>query len=468
MGRPTAFLEHGRLARAHRPVTERLRDWEEIPVPPAPWQLVQEAERCLDCGTPYCHLLGCPLANLVPEWNDALCRGRWREAWLRLQMTHPLPEITGRVCPAPCEASCTLSIHSGPVAIRELERAVAERAFAEGWVTPRPPLRETGRRVAVVGSGPAGLAAAQGLRRLGHSVSLFEKSSRIGGLLRFGIPRFKLPKGVLDRRLAQLQAEGVEFETGVAIGEDLSARYLRKKYDALVLAVGAGHPRDLDVPGRRQEGIHFAMEYLGQEDPAGEAASITARGRRVLVVGGGDTGADCVGTAARQGALSIHQVEILPRPREWPEPSNPEWPRWPAILRSSTSHEEGCTREWGVSVTRFAGGPRVEAAHFSRVEWKAGPTGRPEPVEVPGSQTSLSVELVLLAMGFLHPVHSRLLSDLGVELDARGNIRTGEDCRTSEPGVFACGDAASGASLVVSALAQGLRAAASVDGYLKG
>jgi glutamate synthase (NADPH/NADH) small chain len=389
-------------------------------------------------------------------------------------MTNPFPELTGRICPAPCETSCTLSINSSPVSIKQLELGIIERAFAEGWVQPRPPRRETGRRVAVIGSGPAGLAAAQGLRRQGHAVSLFEKSGRIGGLLRYGIPDFKLGKSVLERRLAQLAAEGVEFETGVSIGEDLSARYLLKRYDALVLAIGSGSPRDLAVPGRGNEGIHFAMEYLTQANQvcSGELEAdrgITARGKRVLVVGGGDTGSDCVGTAVRQGARSVHQVEILPRPREWAEERNPDWPRWPAVLRTTSSHQEGCTREWGVSVVQFSAGydPWVRLAHLVRVEWRPGRGGRPEPVEVPDSEFSLEVELVLLAMGFLHPEHGRLLENLGLELDPKGNVAADAACRTSRPGVFACGDAASGASLVVSAIASGVKAAASVGQALR-
>jgi len=474
MGKSTDFLEQARLAPRYRSVAERIRDWHEIPLPSAVEQLAVEGARCMDCGAPFCHALGCPLGSLIPECNDAVYHGRWREAWIRLQMTNPFPELTGRVCPAPCESSCTLSINSSPVAIRQLELGIAERAFAEGWVQPRAPLHETGRRVAVIGSGPSGLAAAQGLRRQGHAVSLFEKSGRIGGLLRYGIPDFKLNKAVLEHRLAQLAGEGVEFETDVAIGEDLSARYLLKRFDALVLALGAGQPRDLPVPGRDLKGIHFAVEYLTQANQAcaGELEphrAISAWGKRVLVVGGGDTGADCVGTAVRQGARSVRQVEILPRPREWSEERNPDWPRWPAILRSSTSHEEGCLRDWAVSVTRFSGGQdnRVRQAHLARVEWKPGRNGRPAPVEVPGSELSQEADLVLLALGFLHPEHGRLLADLGVELDPRANVAVDADCRTSRPGVYACGDAATGASLVARAIAHGVKAASSAGAALR-
>jgi glutamate synthase (NADPH/NADH) small chain len=401
-------------------------------------------------------------------------RGRWREAWLRLEMTNPFPELTGRLCPAPCESACTLSINASPVAVRQLELGIAERAFAEGWVRPRSPRRETGRRVAVIGSGPAGLAAAQALRRQGHAVAVFEKAVRIGGLLRYGIPDFKLDKGVLERRLALLAGEGLEFETGVTIGEDLSARYVLKKFDALVLALGAGQPRDLAVPGRESQGIHFAVQYLteanmvcgGELEPHRPAS---AWGKRVLVIGGGDTGADCVGTAIRQGARSVHQLEILPRPREWTEERNPEWPAWPAILRSSTSHQEGCLREWEVSVTRFEADrdSRVRRAQLVRVKWQTGPGGQIQPVELPGSQFHLETELVLLAMGFLHPVRDRLISDLGLELDARGNLSVDAAYRTSLPGVWACGDAVTGASLAAAAIARGLGAARCVGEALR-
>lgn len=495
MGKPTGFMEYSRIGGRHRPVAERVRDYREVAVPLPAEELVREGARCMDCGIPYCHSLGCPLANLVPEWSDAVYRGNWYEAWQRLELTNGFPEITGRVCPAPCEASCTLAINSSPVSIKSLELAIIEKAFASGWVVPRPPVRESGRRVAVIGSGPAGLAAAQSLRRRGHQVALFERAPRIGGLLRYGIPDFKLDKSVLERRLAQMAAEGVEFETDVAIGRDLSARYLRRKFDALLLALGAGQPRDLPVPGRGYNGIHFAMDYLSlsnrwvsgellREDTPPEE-KILARDKRVLVIGGGDTGADCVGTAVRQGARSVTQIEILPQPPVWEQSSNPQWPFWPNLLRTTSSHEEGCRRLWAVSTVQFTGGwdPWVRKAHCVEVAWQPVGGGRPgggrpgggnggltggrlEPVEVPGSEFELEVELVLLALGFLHAEHGPLLEDLGVELDPRGNLAVGPDYMSSAPGVFSAGDAHTGASLVVRALDHGRRAAAAVDAYL--
>jgi glutamate synthase (NADPH/NADH) small chain len=484
MGKPTGFLEYPRLISRSRPVEERIHDHREIGLPAEEQQLKQEGARCMDCGTPFCHSFGCPLINLIPEWNDAAYKDRWYEAWCRLELTNNFPEITGRVCPAPCEASCTLGINAHPVSIKEIELGIIERAFREGWVEPRKPPMETGKRVAVIGSGPAGLAAAQNLRRRGHQVSLFEKADRIGGILRYGIPDFKLEKWILDRRLEQMAAEGVEFETEVVIGEDLSVRYLRRKYEAIVLALGAGRPRDLPVSGRGYEGIHFAMEYLTQSnkavagDPEPEEV-ISASGKRVLVIGGGDTGADCVGTAIRQKARSVTQIEILPKPREWNEPWNPQWPYWPNILRSSSSHAEGCERLWSINTIQFTGGydPWVQKAHLNKVEWKEdgrSPAGgaspdapRLRPVEIPGSEFELDVDLVLLALGFVHVEQGSLIEQLGINLDQRGNIAVNEGYQTSEDGIFAAGDCHSGATLVVRAIDHGRRAAAAADEYLK-
>ena len=481
MGKPTGFMEYARLNSRYRPVEERIQDYREISLPVEEQELSREGARCMDCGTPFCHSYGCPVINLIPEWNDAVYKNRWYEAWCRLDLTNNFPEITGRVCPAPCEASCTLAINSSPVSIKEIERAIIERAFREGWVEPLKPARETGKRVAVIGSGPAGLAVAQILRRRGHQVSLFEKADRIGGILRYGIPDFKLEKWVLDRRLEQMAAEGVEFEIEVVIGEDLSVRYLRRRFDAIVLALGAGKPRDLPVSGRGYEGIHFAMEYLTQSNKvvAGDLEKeemISAVNKRVLVIGGGDTGADCVGTAIRQQARSVTQVEILPEPREWKEPWNPEWPFWANILRSSTSHAEGCRRLWSINTVQFTGGydPWVQKAHLNEVEWQpqeqdsAGDAARLRPVEVPGSEFELEVDLVLLALGFVHVEHGHLVEDLGIALDQRGNITVDGQYQTSVEGIFAAGDCHSGASLVVQAIDHGRRAASAVDDYLRG
>jgi glutamate synthase (NADPH/NADH) small chain len=468
MGHVTGFLDHERHGGGRRPVAERLADWREVAVPLPESELREQASRCMDCGTPWCHAVGCPLANLVPEWNDLAYRGQWREAWVRLEMTNNFPELTGRLCPALCEAACTLSLDAAAVTVRELELAIIERAFAEGWVAPRPARRQSGRRVAVVGSGPAGLAAAQQLARAGHAVTVFESAARAGGLLRYGIPEFKLEKRVIDRRLRQLDGEGVRFECGVTIGEDISARYLRHTFDAVLLAMGARQPRALGVPGADLAGVHQALDYLSQAnraaagEPAAGEAPVSARGNSVLVIGGGDTGSDCVGTARRQGARDVLQFEIMPKPPEWAEARNPNWPWWPTILRTSSSHEEGCLRDWGVDTVRLEGANgRLARGHFRRVSWA---DGRMTPVA--GSEFSLEIDMVLLAMGFLHVCHDRLVTGLDVELDGRGNLRTDGAWATSQPGVFAAGDAATGASLVVRAIASGRGAAAAVDRYL--
>lgn len=473
MGKPTGFLEYKRTVPACRAVEERIKDYKEVYKEIPIEELRKQAARCMDCGIPFCHSLGCPLGNLIPEWNDSLFNGRFEEAAQRLEETNNFPEITGRVCPALCEASCTLAINDGPVTIKQIELSIIEKAFEEGGVLPRPPRKETGKAVAVIGSGPAGLALGQTVRRMGHRVTIFEKADRLGGILRFGIPDFKLEKWVLDRRINQLIEEGVEFETGVEVGEDISAGYLRKKFDAVVIAVGAGTPRDLNIQGRGFEGIHFAMEYLVLSNKyvagdIGEDGIISAKNKNVLVIGGGDTGSDCVGTAVRQGAKSIAQFEIMPKPTDWTEPYNPSWPDWPDILRTSTSHEEGVQREWGVETVRFAGrGIHVEKAYFQRVEWKKqGRKKRPKPTPVPDSGFSLPADMVLLALGFIHPDHGKLVHDLRIDLDPRGNISADEHYMTSAPGVFVAGDALTGASLVVRAMTHGRNAAYAVNEYL--
>lgn len=475
MGRVTGFLDIARRDAGRLPVERRIAAWTEFELPLDEGELAQQGARCMDCGIPWCHAMGCPAANLIPEWNDHASRGQWREALTRLEMTTNLPEVTGRICPAPCEASCTLSINGAPVTIRQIELAIVERGWAEGWIVARPPRRASGRTVAVIGSGPAGISAAQLLARAGHAVTVFERSPRPGGLLRYGIPDFKLQKRVLERRLAQMRAEGVRFECGVEVGEDVSARYLRRTFDAVLLALGAGSPRDLAVPGRELEGIHFALDYLSRTNRfvAGETGRdglIDAGGRRVLVIGGGDTGSDCVGTANRQGAAQVTQYEILPRPREWHEAWNPSWPYWPGILRTTTSHEEGCERDWGIETVRFEGrSGRVERGVFRRVAWESDAAGAPARMTaVPGSEFTREVDLVVLAMDFLHVRHGRLLEELGVAYDARGNVRTDARGLTGVPGVWSAGDAATGASLVVRAIFQGREAARAIDEALSG
>ena len=473
MGKATGFKEYQRVDMSHRPVEERVGDYREVLMLQPEPQLRRQGARCMDCGIPFCHAMGCPTYNLIPEWNDLIYRDKWREAYERLELTNNLPEITGRVCPAPCEASCTLSINAAPVTIRQIEMAIIETAFSNGWVVPRKPLKETGKKVAVIGSGPAGLASAQQLRRMGHSVVVFEKADRIGGILRYGIPDFKLEKSVIDRRLDQMRAEGVSFETDVIIGEDISVRYLKKSFDVVLLAMGADKPRDIHVPGRGLDGIYFAMEYLKESNRfvAGdieEQKMLSAKNKAVLVIGGGDTGADCVGTAVRQGAKQVHQFEILPKPQEWDQPHNPSWPYWPQILRTSTSHEEGCIREWAVTTKSFSGGDvKVEQGQFARVEWNTDPhTGNWVMKEIPGTDFSLRIDMVLVATGFLHVEHTRLVDQLGIDLDTRGNIKTNEAYACSVPGVFAAGDANMGASLVIRAIFHGRQAAAAINEYL--
>jgi glutamate synthase (NADPH) small chain len=476
MGKPTGFIEYTRESPKARPVGERLTDYEEI-YPPLPEDRLQrQAARCMDCGVPFCHGLGCPLWNLIPEFNDLVYRGQWKDALEVLQSTNNFPEITGRICPALCEASCVASVNLEAVSIRQIELQIIEKGFAEGWVKPEPPEHRTGKRVAVVGSGPAGLACAQQLNRAGHTVVVYEQKDRVGGLLRYGIPDFKLDKGVLDRRLRQMEAEGVDFRAGVHIGHDISASYLTRQYAALCLAGGAMKPRDLGVPGRELKGIYLALEYLEQSNrrvaglPVAPESLIDARGKRVVVIGGGDTGSDCVGTANRQGALSVVQIEILPRP---PQDSNPEtpWPGWPQILRTSSSHEEGCERYWSVMTRSFSGEDgRVKSLQAVEVTFgaKLDPKVGFQPIEKPGSEFELEADLVLLALGFVHPVHEGMLGELGLEFDRRGNVAVNGDSMTSRPGVFGCGDMSLGASLVVRAIYQGRQAARGIDRYLMG
>ncbi len=453
---------------------ERLKDSQEFYLEWSEQEARDQGARCMNCAVPFCHT-GCPLGNLIPEWNDLVYRGDWHGALERLHATNNFPEFTGRICPAPCEPACVLSINEHPVTIEYIEKAIADRGYREGWITPEPPAHRTGKRVAVVGSGPAGMAAAQQLNRAGHLVTLFERDETIGGLLRLGIPDFKLEKQVVQRRVDIMAAEGVRFETGVNVGYDLTAAELRGEFDAVCLTIGAGSARELPVPGRDLDGVHLAMEYLTQQNRriAGrsytEAETITAEGKRVIILGGGDTGADCLGTAHRQGAEVVYQLELLPQPPEHRRASNP-WPQWPLILRTSAAHEEGGIRDYNVMTKSLSGrNGRVEQLNAVRVEW--GPpdaTGRPVMQEVEGSEFSIGVDLVLLAMGFVHPEHPGIVTDLGVDLDGRGNIATNADRMSSVPGVFAAGDSVRGASLVVWAIAEGRQAAHGIDKYLMG
>jgi glutamate synthase (NADPH/NADH) small chain len=453
---------------------ERIKDWQEM-YDPVPVETIQsQGARCMDCGVPFCQSpYGCPVQNMIPNWNDLVYMGRWMDALKMLHSTNNFPEFTGRLCPAPCESACVLGIIDDPVSIRVIEWNIIDRGFEEGWVTPVVPASLTGWRVAVVGSGPGGLAAAQQLCRMGHSVTVFEKADRIGGLLRYGIPDFKMEKWVLDRRLDQMRLEGVEFRTGVDVGKDLPADELLSRFDAVCLAGGAMQPRELPVPGRELGGVHLAVDYLTQQNKvnAGDAVDssrrILAENKRVVVIGGGDTGSDCLGTAHRQGAKEIHQLELLPKPPPSQAPETP-WPLWPSMLRSSHAHEEGCQREWSAMTTRLEGeNGRVTRLHAVRVDWKRDAQGRMQPVEIPGSQFTIETELVLLAMGFTGPVKEGLLTDLGVAFDGRGNVAVDSNHMTNREGVFATGDMKRGASLIVWAIREGRDAAAGVDRYLK-
>ncbi len=473
MVKPTGFLEYPQESPPYRQVEERIRDYREVETFLPRDRLEIQAARCMDCGIPYCHAIGCPVKNRIPEWNDMVYRKQRRKALALLHSTCNLPEITGRVCPAPCEPACTLSINLPPVTIRHIELQIIERGWEEGWIRPEPAPRKTGRRVGVVGSGPAGLAAAQQLARKGHEVVVFEKASRVGGLLRYGIPDFKLEKWVIDRRLEQMRAEDVIFETGVNVGTDITVRYLQNTLDAVVIATGATVPRDLPVPGRDLPGIHFAMDFLtqqnmviGGEDVTGDQR-ITAEGKRVVVIGGGDTGSDCVGTSRRQGAAEIHQLELLPKPPEERFAYNP-WPTWPIIMRTSSSQEEGCTRLWSVSTKEFLGDEYgVRKLRCARIEWSdPDENGRSTFREIPGSEFEIAADLVLLAMGFVHVEHGPLVRDFGLARDDRGNLVVDSDLMTSTPGVFAAGDSMVGASLVVRAIDYGRIAAEGVNRYL--
>ncbi len=473
MGKITGFIEFKREKQPYRPVAERMADWRQVMLPWPMDNLQRQGARCMDCGIPFCHQ-GCPLGNLIPDWNDLAYRDRWREAIDRLHATNNFPEFTGTLCPAPCEGSCVLGINDDPVTIKGIELGIVDRAFEEGWIRPEPPEVRTGKKVVVIGSGPAGLAAAQQLNRAGHWVTVLERADRIGGLLRYGIPEFKMEKRVLDRRLAQMAAEGVRFETGQHVGVDVPVEDLRREYDALLLTGGACAPRDLPIPGRELDGVHFAMDYLTLQnrrcegDAVPDDGFITAAGKHVVIIGGGDTGADCLGTAHRQRARSIHQFEILPRPPDQRAPENP-WPQWPNVYRVSSAHEEGGERVYAVSTKRFVGDAagRLTALEVIRVEMVKD-AGRVTFAEVPGSEFTLPCDLALLAMGFLGPERPGMLAALDVKLTERGTVQRDEQWMTSVPGVFTAGDMQRGQSLIVWAIAEGRSAARGIDRYLMG
>lgn len=468
MAKITGFLEYAQETPPRRPVFERVNDWREVYQGFPEEKVQRQAARCMDCGVPFCHT-GCPVNNLIPDWNDLVWKGRWREALRTLHATNNFPEFTGRICPAPCEAACVLGINERPVTIKMVEQKIVDRGFAEGWIQPEPPRRRTGKKVAVVGSGPAGLAAAQQLNRAGHSVTIFEKHDRAGGLLRYGIPDFKLEKSVVERRLDQLSAEGIEFRHNTHIGIDVKGGDIVHGFDATLLAIGAEQHRDLDIPGRDLKGIHFAMDYLVQQnkrragDRFTEAEEIVANGKRVIIIGGGDTGVDCLGTAHRQKAASVHQFQIHPMPPEDRHETTP-WPLWPLQLRVEAAHEEGGYREWSVLTTHFSGDKQgnIKKLHCVRV----GP--KPAFERVADSEFYLDADLVLIATGFSGPVRGGLLAQVPLRLDARGNVYTDAAYMTSTPGVFSAGDARRGQSLVVWAIAEGRKAAHHIDTFLMG
>ena len=453
MGKPTGFMEIPRELPTRRQVQERVKDYLEVYNPFEENKLCDQGARCMDCGIPFCHQ-GCPLGNLIPDWNDLVFRDQWRIAIDRLHATNNFPEFTGRLCPAPCEASCVLGINNDPVTIKQIELSIIEKAWDEGWIVPQPAASKTGKRIAVVGSGPAGLACAQQLARVGHEVTVFERADRIGGLLRYGIPDFKMEKRFLDRRLRQMEAEGVIFKAGVNIGSDVTAQQLLSEFDAVSLCGGSTIPRDLPIEGRNLDGVHVAMDYLtlqnrrGAGDSLEESSAITAHDKHVIIIGGGDTGADCLGTAHRQGCRSVHQFEIVPRPPETRTPTNP-WPQWSNVFRVSSAHEEGGIREYSISTKRFLG-------------------GRMQFVEIRGTEKSYPADLVLLAMGFVGPEKKGMLEQFGVELDRMGNVKSDEKRRTSVEKVFTAGDMTRGQSLIVWAIAEGRQAAHSIDEFLMG
>ncbi len=478
MGKPTGFMEYDRQDRLYGPAADRITHYNEFVIELSPSEMSQQAARCMDCGIPFCHN-GCPVNNIIPDWNDLVYRDDWQAAISMLHSTNNFPEFTGRICPAPCEAACTLNIEDAPVTIKTIECAIVDRAWNEGWIHPQVPEHRTGKTIAVVGSGPAGMAASQQLARTGHNVILFEKEDQIGGLLRYGIPDFKLNKKLIDRRMGQMRTEGVKFRCNSHIGVDISAQSLLQDFDAVVLSGGSEQPRDLPVPGRELNGVHFAMDFLRsnskvvQERPGARDNLISASGKHVVVIGGGDTGSDCIGTSNRHGAASVTQIEILPKPPE-KEDKATTWPHWPNKLRTSSSQEEGCERMWSVATKAFVddGNGNLKAVKCIKVEWNKDDSGNWQMSEVDGSEFELKADLVTLAMGFVHPVREGMLEELGVELDTRGNVQATTEGKcsyhTSLDKVFTAGDMRRGQSLVVWAIREGRQCARAVDEYLMG
>lgn len=472
MGKLRGFMEYGRKTASRLPIHQRLENYKEFDVRLDDEELAKQGARCMDCGVPFCHK-GCPLGNVIPDWNHFNYVGRHEEAITRLHSTNNFPEFTGRICPAPCEAACVLNINDDAVSIKLIERQTVDRAFDKGLIKPQPPESKTGKTVAVVGSGPAGMAAAQQLARAGHDVTLFERADRIGGLLRYGIPDFKMEKHLIDRRMEQMVEEGVTFKTGVNVGVDITADELREQFDAVLITTGATKARDLPIEGRELKGVHLAMDFLPQQNKvvAGDEVpdQILATGKKVVILGGGDTGSDCLGTSHRHHAETVHQYELMPQPPE--EEDGPlTWPNWPMKMRTSSSQEEGGQRDWAILTKRFSGDAEgnVTRLHGVRVEWDKGEDGRMQMKEVPGSEFEQEVDLVLLALGFVGPEKPGLVEDLGVELDARGNVKADETYQTSVPGVFAAGDSRRGQSLVVWAIWEGREAARGIDTFLMG